>query len=230
MTPQLDSSAGKLIGCAFGDTVAICDNLHWEALRLPPENSSVLERCQPEVYDENYMITKGAWAKERKLSVAIRGTLPGMTRLFAAVLFLAGSCFAQQLTIRVVNSGDGRPLPGWTVDVYFVSQTQGNGAIVGALHHLQTDADGAVQFTLPQSVPDVLTVNAYPQTEKQAEKWYPTMIKGETAVVVQKGIQSKGIRAHGKVKANPGQILVLAKRETLWDRVMFKIFNPIAGD
>jgi hypothetical protein len=75
---------------------------------------------------------------------------------------------------------------------HFVSQTQGNGGIEGALHHLQTDADGAVQFTLSQPVLDVLTVNAYPQTEKQAEKWYPTMVKGETAVVVQKGIQSKG--------------------------------------
>jgi hypothetical protein len=154
----------------------------------------------------------------------IRATLPGLMP-FAAVLFLSSFCSAQQVTIRVVNSGDGQPLAGWKVDVYFVSQTQGKGAIEGALH-LQTDADGAVQFTLPQSVPDVLTVYAFP-LEKQAEKWYPTMVKGETPVVVQKGIQSKGITAHAKVGANPGQILILAKRVTLWDRTWRTILGPL---
>jgi hypothetical protein len=46
-------------------------------------------------------------------------------------------------------------------------------------------------------------------------------------VVVQKGIQSKGITAHGKVRANPGQILILAKRVTLWDRTWRTILGPL---
>jgi hypothetical protein len=155
----------------------------------------------------------------------IRATLPGLMP-FAVVLFLSSFCSAQQVTIRVVNSGDGQPLPGWKVEVFFVSQTQGKGAIEGALH-LQTDADGAVQFTLPQSVPDVLTVYAFPQLEKQEGKWYGSTVKAETAVVVQKGIQSKGITAHAKVGANPGQILILAKRVTLWDRTWRTILGPL---
>jgi hypothetical protein len=159
----------------------------------------------------------------------IRATLPGLMP-FAVVLFLSSFCSAQQVTIRVVNSGDRQPLPGWKVDVYYVNQTEGNGALQGS-QHLQTDADGAVQFTLPQSVPDVLTVDAFPQVKEQVEKWYPCSVRAETAVVVQKGIQSKpcaaGITAHGKVRANPGQILILAERVTLWDRIWRTILGPL---
>ena len=68
-----------------------------------------------------------------------------MLKPFAAVFLLSSFCFAQQVTIRVVNSSDGQPLPGWKVDVYFVNQTQGKGALQGA-QHLQTDADGVAQF------------------------------------------------------------------------------------
>jgi hypothetical protein len=157
----------------------------------------------------------------------IRAILPGMLKLFAAVLLLSSFCFAQQVTIRVVNSSDGQPLPGWKVDVYFVNQTQGKGALQGA-QHLQTDADGVAQFALPQSIPDVLRVWAFPQVKEQIGNWYDSSVKAETAVVVQKGIQSKGITAHGKVRANPGQILILAKRVTLWDRTMRTIFGPLA--
>ena len=141
---------------------------------------------------------------------------------------LTGSpeCGLAALRVADQREGDGQPLPGWKVEVFFVSQTQGKGAIEGALH-LQTDADGAVQFTLPQSVPDVLTVYAFPQPEKQEGKWYGSTVKAETALVVQKGIQSKGITAHAKVGANPGQILILAKRVTLWDRTWRTILGPL---
>jgi hypothetical protein len=141
---------------------------------------------------------------------------------FCGVLLLSSVCFAQQITIRVVNSSDGRPLPGWKVEVFFVNHTQGKDAVQGP-HHLQTDANGMAQFTLPQPIPEVLDVYAFPQTEK----WYSGSVKADTAIVMQKGTQSKGTKIRGSVRADPGQILILAKRVTLWDKWIRTILGPL---
>jgi hypothetical protein len=143
-------------------------------------------------------------------------------RAFAWVLLLCSACLAQEVTVRVVNDADGRPLPGWKVEVYFVNPKQGKDAVQGP-HHLETDADGTAQFTLPQPVPEVLDVFAFPQ----AEKWYPGRAKVETAVVMQKGTQSKGLNTPSDARGKPGQILILTERVTLWDKIIHKLLGPL---
>ena len=143
-------------------------------------------------------------------------------RILGAALLMSSVCFAQQVNIRVVGSNDGQPLPGWKINVFFLNPTQGKDAVKGS-QHFQTDADGMARFTLPQPNPEVLNVYAFPQTEN----WYAGTVKAETAVVLQRGIQSKGVKTHGKVRVDPGQILILAQRITLWDKIIRTIFGPL---
>jgi hypothetical protein len=146
------------------------------------------------------------------------------TGVFAVTLLLSSVRFAQQVSIRMVNSSNGQPLPGWKVDVYFVNPTQGKDAVKGS-QHFQTDADGMARFTLPQPIPEVLNVYAHSQTEK----WYVGSFKANTMAVLQKGSQSKGFKTHGKVIAYPGQILILAKPVTVWDKIVHEIVYTILG-
>jgi hypothetical protein len=80
------------------------------------------------------------------------------------------------------------------------------------------------RLTLPQPIPEVLSVFAFPKTEK---KWYAGSVKAGTAVVLQKGTQSTGITSHGNVRADPGQILILAERITLWHKMIHTILDPL---
>ena len=154
-------------------------------------------------------------------AISSRRTLEAVkTGAFAVALLLSSVCFAQQVSIRVVNSSNGQPLPGWKVDVYFVNPTQGKDAVKGS-QHFQTDSDGMARFTLPQPIPEVLNVYVFPHTEK----WYVGSVKANTTAVLQKGSQSKGIKMHGKVMADPGQILILAKPITLWDKIVHTILH-----
>jgi len=123
------------------------------------------------------------------------------TGVFGAALLLSSVCLAQQVSIHVVNSSDGQPLPGWKVDVFFVNPAEGKDAVKGS-QHFQTDADGMARLTLPQPIPEVLSVFAFPKTEK---KWYAGSVKAGTAVVLQKGTQSTGIKSHGNVRPTPGK-------------------------
>ena len=144
------------------------------------------------------------------------------TGVLGAALLLSSICFAQQVSIRVVSSSDGKPLLGWKVNVFFVDPSQGKDAVKGS-QYFQTDANGMVQLTLPQPIPERLDVYAFPQTDK----WYASAIRGDTATVMQKGTQSKGISSHGNVSANPGEILILARRITVWDKITRTIFGPL---
>lgn len=144
-------------------------------------------------------------------------------RALAIAFLLSGFCFCQQITIRVVNRSDGQPLPGWEVNVFFVNGTRGKQDVNGQ-QHLQTDADGKAQFTLPQAVPDVLYVYAFPQTNN----WYPGSTKSDTTAVMQKGTQSPaGVKVPDKLRGQPGQILILAKRITVWDKIIHTLLGPL---
>jgi hypothetical protein len=142
-------------------------------------------------------------------------------KAFAWVLLLPGVCFAQQVTVRVVASGDGQPLPAWKVDVYFVNPTQGKNAVQGA-YHTQTDTNGMAQFALPNPSPQVLNVYAFPPTQE----WYPSVVKSDPAVVLQQGTHSEG-KMHGKMTEAPGQVLIIGKRVTLWDKIIHAILDPV---
>jgi hypothetical protein len=144
-------------------------------------------------------------------------------RAFAIAFLLSGVCFGQQVTVRVVNGSDGQPLPGWKVSVFFVNGTPGK-QDVKELQPLQTDSDGKAQFALPQPVPDVLNVYAFPQTHN----WYPGSVKTKTSVVMQLGTQSpSGVKTPEKVRGQPGQILILAKPITVWDKIIHTLLGPL---
>jgi hypothetical protein len=142
-------------------------------------------------------------------------------KAFAWLLLLPAVCFAQQVTVRVVASVDGQPLSAWKVDVYFVNPTQGKNAVQGA-YHTQTDTNGMAQFALPQPSPQVLNVYAFPPTRD----WYPGVVSADPAVVLQKGTQSEG-KMHGKNRAAPGQVLIIGKRLTLWDKIIHTVLGPL---
>lgn len=144
------------------------------------------------------------------------------TGTFVAALLLSSVCFAQQVSIHVVSSNGGQPLPGCKLNVFFVNPKQGKDAVKGS-QDLQTDADGMARFTLPQPNPEVLNVYAFPQTEK----WYATSVSAKTAVVLQKGIESRGMKTNIKSRDDPGQILILAQPVTLWDKIIHTILGPL---
>jgi len=149
----------------------------------------------------------------------IRVATATIVSFLVAVFALSSVCLAQQISIRVVGTSDGRPLPGWKINVFFLNPTEGKDAVKGS-QHFETDAGGMAQFMLPQPNPEVLDVYTFPQTES----WYPGNVKAETAVVLHRGIQSKAV---AKVRVDPGQILILAQRITLWDKIIHTIFGPL---
>jgi hypothetical protein len=130
--------------------------------------------------------------------------MPTLCRAFAWVLVMlvAPSCFAQEVTVRVVNAADGRPLKKVPVSVR---------AIAPAQHdlRLKTDANGEVRFPLPESAPPHLRVDVL----ISRTHWdCGCFAEGATGEVIQKGIVAPagGKATNGVVslKAVPAQILI----------------------
>jgi hypothetical protein len=79
-----------------------------------------------------------------------------LMRATLLALLVCSACFAQSVTIRVINGGDARGLAKQDVAVQYFYD---NPTKVTPAVHLETDSSGETQFSIPQPAPEHLFVH-----------------------------------------------------------------------
>src|ERR1700722_15877028 len=140
-----------------------------------------------------------------------------LMRVLVCVLFLSGACFAQELTVRVINSNDGQPLAKQSVAVQFLNEVPTVGL---SPLRLKTDANGEVRFGIPKPLPQHLRV----RVALTSEHWHcGCWVMADTAKVIQQGIAQPASTKNAKAssaadKIEPGEIIIAAPPVTLGER------------
>ena len=146
--------------------------------------------------------------------------------LVFVALFSLGSCFAQVVTIRIVNPNNGKPLHGRQVSV---SLRYEKGESVPEKYdanlNLVTDANGEVRFALPNPAPRYISAEV-----SLPEIWGCCGLLATTDEVIRVGIVGPvGTVGSGRsappAKAVPGEILFLARPPSLWERLLYPLMK-----
>ena len=141
-------------------------------------------------------------------------------RALLCVLCLSNVCFAQELTVRVINGNDGQPLAKQPVTVQFLNETP---TAASSPLRLETDAKGEVRFAIPKPVPERLNV----RVALTSEHWHcGCWVMAETAKVMQDGFtqtaQTKNAKASDSpAKTEPGEIIIIARPFTFGERLLY---------
>ena len=138
-------------------------------------------------------------------------------RVFACVLLmLAGPvCVAQEITVRVINAANGRPMKKVTV---MVSGPPGPQIMLAVRR--ETDGTGEAHFTLPDPAPRYIVVNAILSSDHWDCGCLATAAPGE---LIQKGVVapfgSKPTKAAASLKPTPGQVLFAMRPLSFFERL-----------
>ncbi len=134
-------------------------------------------------------------------------------------------CFAQVITVRIINDKNGHALPGQRISV---SLFYGKGEAAPQKYEsklsLETDANGVAQFTLPQPPPAHLWVGA----GLPSQYWFcscNTEARAATQEIIEKG---SGGRIDSKSKvpdAKPGEIVFDARPYNLFYRILYPLLK-----
>lgn len=143
----------------------------------------------------------------------------------AAFLFLLSLsiCSAQEFSVRLIDARNGRPLSNETVTITF---TENQSTLKGFT--VKTDSNGTATFQLPTPLPPNVLVRNY--------GLYPCykLTSTDTAALKKSGLVSRCSKPDqacrcdfgkevGEIKANPGQIVLLARPETLWEKIQARL-------
>jgi hypothetical protein len=147
-------------------------------------------------------------------------------RYLACVLLLAlaPSCFAQAVTIRVINAVDGRPLQKQHASVSLLYD-KGERTPANYEPNLsgETDANGEMQIRIPELAPAHFSV----MVNLTLEHWRcGCWVMGVTQDLIQKGIvgpqpSAKSGKSDAAIKAVPGEILILARPFSFLERLLY---------
>lgn len=141
---------------------------------------------------------------------------------WAYLLILVSTCFAQELTIRVVNAKDGKPLPKESVTVQFLGQAAAPPPL-----QLHTDQTGNARFEVPTPSPKVLSVRVV----LTSEHWHcACLVMTETAKVVRDGVtQAPPSKdeppSRSNLIAKPGEIVIVARSFTLLEKLLYPLIK-----
>jgi hypothetical protein len=152
---------------------------------------------------------------------------PRYTRLLACflLLFVAPACRAQTVTVRLINSADGHPLPKQTVMLsLFYDKGEKPAANFTRGLTLETDTNGRAQFTLPDPPPAHLAASV----KIDWARWHcACTLLAATEDVTRKGIVVSAA-VHGDstaAKAAPGEVLFLARPLTFFERILYQLMK-----
>ncbi len=162
----------------------------------------------------------------RRLSIG----LEGLRLVLKLAILLSGSatlaCFAQTVTVRIVNAADGKPVAAKEV---LISGIKGNGETRDEARRklvrkhtspdltLVTDARGRVQFDLPNAPPAEFYVRAV----LRPPVWDCTcLVTVPTEELMRKGFWV-GAHNDSSVQAQHGEILFRIRPTALWVRVFW---------
>jgi hypothetical protein len=140
------------------------------------------------------------------------------------VLYLGCPCFSQQITIRVIDAGKGQPLGKQQVSIQFLyGEREKPPENYKSPLQLETDASGQVEFRLPEPAPAHLEARA----RLTPERWRCGCVALlATRELIQNGfagpdpVRGPTLPA-GPVKANPGEIVFVARPLTFWGRLLY---------
>ena len=144
--------------------------------------------------------------------------------VYVLVLLLGPFCFAQVVTVRVINAADGHPLQKQHVSVSLLyDKGEKTPAKYEANLTLETDTNGEARFTLPEPAPPHISV----QVRLTSEHWRCGCgVLAASGDVIQKGIvgplpggQSK--KTTTSLKAPPGEILFVARPLSFFERLLY---------
>jgi hypothetical protein len=145
--------------------------------------------------------------------------------LACCFLFFCASwpaCFAQTISVRVLNIANGRPMGNLSVEV---SMLHANGSTDRPDLRLVTAANGEVQFELPKPAPSHFAV----RVELSDKDWYCDCLTFvSTQDVIEKGFmsklpESKRSQSERVTGPRPGEIVLRAKPTPWWVRILYPL-------
>jgi hypothetical protein len=141
------------------------------------------------------------------------------------LLWASSFCFGQVIKIRIINGKNGQPLPKQQVSVSLLynKKIEDSPAKYDALLHLETDAKGVAQFTLPEPLPEHLSAGVHLTSEHWRGCAVPALVV--TKDLIRDGtVQGQALATFTTpVKAEPGEILFIARPFTFFE----KLFSPL---
>jgi hypothetical protein len=144
------------------------------------------------------------------------------------LLSVAPSCLAQEAKIRVIDGVDGRPLPKLAISVSFRYDKKYDKEIpanYGASLKLETDKNGEADFKFPQPPP----VHFLAEVRVDWSHWHcGCWVVGSTDDLVRQGIigpspVSDEKKLAVRYKATPGEILVIARPLSFFERLLYPL-------
>jgi hypothetical protein len=148
------------------------------------------------------------------------GYNPQIMRTLALLLLVCPACFAQSVTVRVINDEDGRGLAKQGVSVQFFYEKP---AQVSAPLHLETDSKGEAQFSIPEPAPAHLFVHV----ALTSEHWHCGCgFMGATDSVVHNGIRQDlpaKSKSTPRAKVEPGYIVFVARPFSLVEKLLYPL-------
>jgi hypothetical protein len=159
------------------------------------------------------------------------------------LLCLSSRCIAQQITVRVIDARNGHPLQKRQISIKLF-YCEGKMTPLGLFYckgettppaqydqtlRFETDVNGEARFQLSEPVPAHLTASV----DITEEHWFcGCLLSVATQDVVQKGITGPKpgygwIGPHASVKPVPGEILVLARPWTPFERIWIPLLAPL---
>jgi hypothetical protein len=130
----------------------------------------------------------------------------------------------QAIRIRVSNVNNGHPLPRQNVSVGLLyAKSEKAPAKYDANLQLETDANGEMEFRLPEPVPVHLSVQVHPISER----WHcGCLALAATQDLIHKGIvQASGQGPAINSKTEPGVILFLVRPFTFFERLLYPLMK-----
>jgi hypothetical protein len=144
--------------------------------------------------------------------------------VFVLLLLVEPLCFAQAVTVRVVNAADGHPLQKQQVSVSLLYEKgEKTPAKYEANLSLETDANGEARFTLPEPTPPHILA----QVRLTSEHWRCGCgVLAASGDVIQKGIVGplpggEPKKTTASLKAAPGEILFVARPLSFFERLLY---------
>ena len=141
------------------------------------------------------------------------------------LLWFSPVCIGQIVKIRVIDDTNGHPLQKQQISISLLYEKgERVPANYDALLHVETDVNGEVQFRLPEPAPAHIAA----QVHLTSEHWHC----GCTALVATPDLTQKGVvvaePGHGSTrsasaKAEPGEILFVARPFTFLERLLYPL-------
>jgi len=140
------------------------------------------------------------------------------------LLSIGPCCYAQAVTIRVINSNDGSPLRNQQVSVSLLyDRGEAQPANYNGNLSLETDANGEAHFVLPGPAPTHISA----QVRLAPSHWRCGCgVLVATEELIRNGTvgplpAAESGKSAAPVKAVPGEILFVARPLSFWERLLY---------